>query len=42
MKRTLGNLIIIIYVIVAITVTLCLLSYNERIIQKGSHLYERF
>lgn len=29
MKRTLGNLIVIIYVVVAITVTLCLLNYNE-------------
>ena len=29
MKRTLGNLVIIVYVIVAITVTLCLLNYNE-------------
>ena len=29
MKRTLGNLVVIIYVIVAITVTLCLLNYNE-------------
>lgn len=29
MKRTLGNLVVIVYVIVAITVTLCLLNYNE-------------
>ena len=29
MKRTLGNLVVIAYVIVAITVTLCLLNYNE-------------
>ena len=29
MKRTLGNLVIIAYVIVAITFTLCLLNYNE-------------
>lgn len=29
MKRTLGNLIVIIYVIIAITVTLCLLNYND-------------
>ena len=29
MKRTLENLVIIAYVIVAITVTLCLLNYNE-------------
>lgn len=29
MKRTLGNLIVIMYVIVAIAVTLCLLNYNE-------------
>ena len=29
MKRTLGNLVIIAYVIVAIAVTLCLLNYNE-------------
>lgn len=29
MKRTLGNLVVIVYVIIAITVTLCLLNYNE-------------
>lgn len=29
MKRTLGNLIVIIYVIIAIAVTLCLLNYND-------------
>ena len=29
MKRTLVNLVVIIYVVVAITVTLCLLNYNE-------------
>ena len=29
MKRTLGNLVVIAYVIVAIAVTLCLLNYNE-------------
>lgn len=29
MKRTLVNLVVIVYVVVAITVTLCLLNYNE-------------
>lgn len=29
MKRTLGNLVVIAYVVVAIAVTLCLLNYNE-------------
>lgn len=29
MKRTLGNLVVIVYVIIAIAVTLCLLNYNE-------------
>lgn len=29
MKRTLGNLVIIAYVIIAIAVTICLLNYNE-------------
>lgn len=29
MKRTLGNLVVIAYVIIAIAVTLCLLNYNE-------------
>lgn len=29
MKKALGNLIVIIYVIIAITVTLCLLNYND-------------
>lgn len=29
MKRTLGNLIVIVYVIISITVTLCLLNYND-------------
>ncbi len=29
MKRTLGNLIVMVYVIIAIAVTLCLLNYND-------------
>ena len=29
MKRALGNLVVIVYVIIAIAVTLCLLNYNE-------------
>ena len=29
MKRTLVNLIVIVYVVIAITVALCLLNYNE-------------
>lgn len=29
MKRTLGNLVVIVYVVIAIAVTLCLLNYNE-------------
>ena len=29
MKRMLGNLIVIIYIVVAIVITLCLLNYNE-------------